>query len=358
MARSSSGIADGIGSAVSALGSIASSVGSSLGKSLSSGGTNSFSNLLSGSGQILSSMTSVFSNVAKSSGSILNNLISKYSSPSSNNSNSYKQMTNMATSTGGSILTSLASIFKPNSKSSFNISNAINALRDSVASRTQGSSFFKNLFSKSNGSNSKTVDKISPLNIFGGLKNLISGVRSGISNGAGTVTSLSTMGLLDLSTTLGSASQRIMDSFAHWKNSLQSIVGTGAMIGESLAYELAANQDSIEVLLDDFGYYATDLVYTLQDAVQEAEYADEYGYYDENGVYYEDPSMYYPEQGNEYYVNESGYAQVVDPNVVAYGTGDNVQIAAYSSPSNTQVQVVSTSYNADDLPEPIDAIMY
>ena len=342
MARGSIDISGGIDATASALGSIASAVGSGLSQVVSSSG--SYSGLLSktGGGEILSSLTSIFKGTASGAGNILSSLINKYGSSGTSGANN---TFDMISSTGSSILTSLVSVFKPSSTSKLNISNAINTLKNNIFSRTGGSSFFSNLFGNSASAANAIVSgatKISPLNVFGGLKNLISNVKSGIGAGGDTVSRLSTTGLLDLSTTLGSVSQRIVESFGNWKNLLQGIVGTGAMIGESLAYELAENQDSIEVLFDEFAYYSTDMVYTLQDMVQGTEYVDEYGYYDD-GSYYAEPS-----QGYSYYTSGEGPIYINDGNVAAYADGDYVEAAIDSYPGTKSVQVAASSYDYSD----------
>ena len=271
----------------SIIGSLASGLGSAL-KSSSSSGRNSYKSVTSAArngsssaSNLLSSVTGAIKSGTKSSKTIINNLTTKYANNKSTGStNSFNSLvksvgTNVSNTAkkGGNVLTSLSSIFNSNSKSKGNIASTINTLKNDLKSRTNGSSFFSNLLGKRNSGTGTTAGSskattISPLNVFGGLKNLISGAKGNVTQGDGT-TRLNTMGLLGLSTTLGSVSQRMQDSFNSWKSKL----GLLPMSGK--ASENANNAtNQMTSLFDRFKTYSQDMSKKLFGFVGGAQSAD------------------------------------------------------------------------------------
>ena len=235
---------------MTSISNIAKNVGSSL-KNISKSSVGSYKsvrdNSRSGSSLLGSVLSSVGSSTRNSSGvktqtsgkSILGSIADSIGSikGNTNNRKNYSSLISKYTNnrvtgltgpkTGAKTSTILTSLFSPlsgNTKSKTNVSNAISNLLSSAKARTGGSSFFSNLLGRRNSDTGTTAGSskattISPLNVFGGLKNLISGAKGNINQGDGT-TRVNTIGLLGLSTTLGSASQRIQDSFANWKSKL------------------------------------------------------------------------------------------------------------------------------------------
>ena len=236
----------------SSLKNIAKSVGSTT-KSLANSSTGAYRSVKSNTGR--SSGSSLLGSLLSSSGSrtntsrtsgssssgILSSLVSGISSRSASTGTNKYITTRSSSQSGGTILSSLFSSFG-NTKSKTNVSNAISSLLSSTKARTGGSSFISSIFNRNTGTTSGLsgtgVSKISNLNVFSGLKNLISGAKSNITDGDG-VTRVNPIGLLGLSTTLGSASQRIQESFNNWKSKLSLLPMSGTATNSASS---AANQ--------------------------------------------------------------------------------------------------------------------
>ena len=228
----------------SILGSLLSSSGSKTNTSRTTGssGSSLLGSLLNSTGGRAYKTGPVYTNTGSrsSSSGILSSLVSGLSSKASEGINKYTS-TKDGSKSSGTILSSLFSSFG-NTKSKTNVSNAITNLLNNTKARTGGSSIISSIFNRNTGTTSGSsgtgVSKISNLNVFGGLKNLISGAKSNITGGDGT-TKVNPIGLLGLSTTLGSTSQRIQESFNNWKSKLSLLPMSGTATKSSTS---AANQ--------------------------------------------------------------------------------------------------------------------
>ena len=228
---------------------------------------------------VLSSINSIVKGNKSSGVSTLTNLVNKYTSgKNSSLTNTFKTLKNNITgntsSVKNSLLTSINSVFSNNSK--LNISNAINALRNNIQSRTGGTGVLSGLLSNAKGllNNSGTgVSKIANLNVFGGLKNLITNVKSNITGGDGT-SRIDTMGVLGLSTVLGGAAERIQNSFETWKSKLGALVGNDKMTGVIESSSSIASGKMSE-LFSNFHGYAMEMANRLFGISEETEYVDD-----------------------------------------------------------------------------------
>ena len=181
-----------------------------------------------------------------SSLNIVNNLANK--SKSTGKTTNIYTATKQGSSSTGTVLTSLFKPLTGSTKSQDNVRKTITSLKDNISSRTTGSSIISGLLNKNkqtgqvSGSSSgesknlatdlvkdtvksivpATLSQVSPSNVFGRLKEKITGAKDGVSEGDGT-TRVNPLGLIGLSTTLGSTSQRIQDSFNNWKSRLSSL---------------------------------------------------------------------------------------------------------------------------------------
>ena len=187
------------------------------------------------------------SNTSKlSSLDIVNSLANK-SKSIGKTTNTYTA-TKQGSSSTGTVLTSLFKPLTGSTKSQDNVRKTITSLKDNISSRTTGSSIISGLLNKNkqtgqvSGSSSgesknlatdllkdtvksivpSTLSQVAPSNVFGRLKEKITGAKEGVSEGDGT-TRVNPLGLIGLSTTLGSTSQRIQDSFNNWKSRLSSL---------------------------------------------------------------------------------------------------------------------------------------
>ena len=198
------------------------------------------------SGGLLSSISSAFksSSSGSNNGGLISGLINKYGSKGSLGGTNTRigslqgisggtMSSILKGSNGTPILSSLKSIFDTNSSSRGVVSSAIEKLRNNISTRTSGTGVLSNLLSNSRGLLNKDgsgLARISNLNVFGGLKNLISNVKGNITGGDAT-SRMDTMGVLGLSTILSGTSSRIRDSFESWKTKLSNLTGSGLMSG-------------------------------------------------------------------------------------------------------------------------------
>ena len=217
-------------------------------------------------GSIINSITSAIKGSTNTGTSTLSNLISKYSSNSTGTGllSNLKNRITTSTTGGTSILSSLTSAFNPNSTSKYNVSNAISTLKNNIQSRTGGTGVLSNLFSNAKGLINKDgtgVSKITNLNVFGGLKNLITNVKSNITGGDGT-SRIDTMGVLGLSTKLGGAAERIQNSFDTWKGKINSLLSEGGMSG-IISGSVGEAESKMNELFGNFHGYAKEMASRL-----------------------------------------------------------------------------------------------
>lgn len=232
----------------------------------------------SGSSGIL---TSIFksgsgSSTGSSSRGILSSLTKKYASGGSSSglTSLFKSSGSTSSSSGTSGSTILSSLFSlgGNSKSKSNVTNAINTLKNNISNRTSSGGILSGLLNRSTNSSTTGTEKISNLNVFGGLKNLISGAKSNINTGDGK-TKINTMGILGLSTALTSSANRIQSSFDNWKSKLGLLSSTGIMQGSSAASsEKAAS--SMTSLFGKFSEYSQNMSNKLFGVASKSESAD------------------------------------------------------------------------------------
>ena len=232
----------------------------------------------SGSSGIL---TSIFksgsgSSTGSSSGGILSSLTKKYASGGSSSglTSLFKSSSSTSSSSRTSGSTILSSLFSlgGNNKSKSNVTNAINSLKNNISNRTSSGGILSGLLNRSNNSSTSGTERISNLNVFGGLKNLISGAKSNINTGDGK-TKINTMGILGLSTALTSSANRIQSSFDNWKSKLGLLSSTGIMQGSSAASsEKAAS--SMTSLFGKFSEYSQNMSNKLFGVASSSESAD------------------------------------------------------------------------------------
>ena len=227
---------------------------------------------------VLSSINSAIKESKVGGIGILTNLVNKYAGKGNtgitNTFNTIKNnITSATTSIRNNVLSSLGSVFGSNSRT--NISNAINALRSSLTTNTSGA--LSNLFNQVGSLRNNLISTVKPVNVFSGLNNIISEVKSNLQNGALGITSINTMGVLDLSTAVGGAAERIQTSFEKWKGRITDLVNGGSMTG-IISQSIGEAESKMNELFSNFRGYADQMVNRLFGISGKAEEIDD-GYY-------------------------------------------------------------------------------
>ena len=227
---------------------------------------------------VLSSINSAIKESKVGGIGILTNLVNKYAGKGNtgitNTFNTIKNnITSATTSIRNNVLSSLGSVFGGNSRT--NISNAINTLRNSLTTNT--SSALSNIFNQVGTLRNNLISTVSPVNVFSGLNNIISEVKNNLQNGALGITSINTMGVLDLSTAVGGAAERIQTSFEKWKGKITNLVNGGSMTG-IISQSIGEAESKMNELFSNFRGYADQMVNRLFGITEETEAIDD-GYY-------------------------------------------------------------------------------
>ena len=228
------------------------------------------------------------SSFGDSSSRVVNKLADRISSRGGlSGGNSWNSVTSGSSSSESSNKKS-SSVFTLFSPSKGNrVSDLLSNLKNNTAIKSNGRTAISNILGKKQESTSgesknlatdllkDTIRSIpatiTPSNVFGRLKQRITGAQENVSEGDG-VTRANPLGLIGLSTTLGSASQRIQDSFANWKSKL----GLLPMSGN--ATESANNAtNQMTSLFSRFSDFSNNLSNKLFGRAQDVEYYDEAG---------------------------------------------------------------------------------
>ena len=289
---------------ISKLGSVAKNVGQSVSKIASQKATGALNRVKqTGSSSILKSGTvskylsknksdsrisTTKASLRDNTSKVVNKVANRISSKGGlSGGNSWNSVTSGSSSsqTNTKKSSSVFTLFSP-SKSN-RVSDLLSNIRNNTAIKSNGRTAISNILGRKQQSTSgesknlatdllkdtirSVPATIAPSNVFGRLKQRITGAQENVSEGDG-VTRANPLGLIGLSTTLGSASQRIQDSFANWKSRL----GLLPMSGN--ATESANNAtNQMTSLFSRFSEFSNNLSNKLFGRAQDVEYYDEAG---------------------------------------------------------------------------------